>query len=151
MAKKYKFKLEALLKLRSFAEEKAKIELGKVNQKINVVMDAIATHERSIEVAYNDMEEAFKTATLGNFAQGYPRYIESQKQAILNCEKQLVVLEQEKQKRLEDLQKARAELKVMDKLKEKNHTTWKKAYNKEMDQKIEENVQLWLLNKEKSA
>lgn len=151
MTKKYKFKLEALVKLRSFNEEKAKIELGKVNQKINSVNEQIANHEHSIEVAYRDMDLAFKTATSGNFAQGYPRYIESQKQAIVNLQKTLAILEKEKEIKLLDLQKARADLKVMEKLKEKNFNAWKKAYNKEMDQKLEENVQLWSLSKEKSA
>jgi flagellar biosynthesis chaperone FliJ len=42
-----------------------------------------------------------------------------------------------------ELQTKRAELKAVENLKDKDLLVWRKAYNKETDQKVEEMVQLW--------
>ena len=146
MAKKYKFKLAGLLKLREFAEEKAKIELGRVNFKILEVDEAIEGHRRDIVTAYESQEEILKNPTDGRFLQFYPRYFQAKEAAIKDLEKKKLALQKEADARMQDLLKARAEMKIMEKLKEKDFTEWKKERNKEMDAAIEENTQLWLAN-----
>ena len=146
MAKKYKFKLDGLLKLREFTEDKAKIELGKVNLKIQQNQDAIDNHKKDIETAYQSQEEVLKTATDGRFLQFYPLYFQSKDAAIKDLEKKKLVLMKEAEERMKDLLKARAEMKLMEKLKEKDFVDWKKARDKDMNNKIEENTQMWLGN-----
>ncbi|MFZ4713867.1 MAG: flagellar export protein FliJ [Bacteriovoracaceae bacterium] len=146
MIKKYKFKLDGLLKLREFTEDKAKIELGKVNLKIQKIQDDIDNHHKDIATAYDSQTEILKTPTDGRFLQFYPLYYQAKEAAIKDLEMKKGLLMEEAKMRMQDLLKARAEMKLMEKLKEKDFTDWKKARNKEMDQKIEENTQMWLGN-----
>lgn len=148
MIKKYKFKLDGLLKLREFSEEKAKIALGKVNLAIQQVEDQIANHHQDIETAYQSQEEVLKTATGGRFLQFYPKYVDAQKSAIKHLEKKKLELQKEAELRMQELLKARAELKLMEKLKEKDFQAFKKARDKEMNNKIEENTQMWIAAKQ---
>lgn len=145
--KKYKFKMDAILKLKEFNEEKAKIELGKVNKKIMEIDSKIEQHLIDIETAYTSQDEVLKSGADGRFLQFYPFYTQAKQQTIIKLKQDRVELMKEVQIRLKELVVCRNEVKVFEKLKEKDFSQWKKAINKEQDQKIEENVQLWLQNK----
>jgi broad specificity phosphatase PhoE len=56
-----------------------------------------------------------------------------------------LLIEEKKQ----ELAIVRGELKIIENLKEKDFDAWKKATNKEIDQKVEEQTQIWLQHKEK--
>lgn len=148
--KKYKFKMEAILRLKEFEEEKAKIELGKVNKQIVEIDNKIEKHLISIETAYTSQEEILKSGSDGRFLQFYPFYTQSMQNTIIKLKQDRAELEKLATVKLQELVRCRNQVKIFEKLKEKDFLEWKKAVNKEEDQKIEENVQLWLQNKSAS-
>lgn len=142
--------MEAILKLKEFNEEKAKIELGKVNKKILEIDQKIEQHLIDIETAYSSQEEILKSGSDGRFLQFYPFYTQSKQNTIIKLKADRVELQKLADQKLQALVRCRNEVKVFEKLKEKDYGEWKKAHNKEQDQKVEENVQLWLQNKNTS-
>lgn len=139
--------MEAILKLKEFNEEKAKIELGKVNKQIVEIDNKIEQHLIDIETAYSSQEEVLKSGSDGRFLQFYPFYTQSKQNTIIKLKQNRVELQKTADIKLKELIQCRNEVKVFEKLKEKDFMAWKKAMNKEQDQKVEENVQLWLQNK----
>jgi transcription initiation factor TFIIIB Brf1 subunit/transcription initiation factor TFIIB len=57
------------------------------------------------------------------------------------------VVEEKKQ----ELAVVRGELKVVENLKEKDFDIYRKAINKEIDQKVEEQTQIWMQHRDKKA
>jgi flagellar FliJ protein len=55
--KKFKFKLDALLKLREFNEKKIKVEWGEILKEINTTEELIAKMNRDIDEVYAMQEE----------------------------------------------------------------------------------------------
>lgn len=147
--KKYQFKLDAVLKLRKLKEENCRTELGLLNRGLERIIDQISHENAEITKYYQIQELSLKTGSLAGKLQTFPGMIAAK-------EKTLKLLERDKKRQEEMIEEKkyelailRGELKVMDNLKEKDFTEWKKAYNKEIDQKVEEQTQIWLNHREK--
>ncbi len=149
--KKYQFKLEAVLKLRKLKEENCKTELGMLNRELDAINDRI-THENQEVGKYFQIQETSlaKGATAGKL-QTIPGMIAAKDRMIKILEQKRMHQEDLIADKKEELAILRGELKVMENLKEKDFLEWKKAYNKEMDQKVEEQTQIWLRHREKKA
>lgn len=141
--KKYKFKLQPLLKLREFKEEIAKVELGRVNKKIQDAEDKIMGHQKDIDEAYESQHANLNAGKDLNFLQFYPYFITNKQNAIKALEDELVELRKLAEEKMKEMLQRRNEVKVMDKLKEKDFTKFRKEQTKIANQKIEENVQMW--------
>lgn len=149
--KKYAFRLEAVLKLRKLKEENCRMELGQMILFMNKIEDQI-NHEKSEINKYFDIQEsALKKGILGGQINTYPSLIQAKDQNILLLErdkkKQETLIEEKKM----ELAQLRGDLKVMENLKEKDFQDYKKALNKEIDQKVEEQTQNWLQFKDKKV
>lgn len=142
--KRYAFRLEAVLKLRKLKEENCRMELGRLIADLQLFEEQL-THERNqIQNYYGIQESSLKTGIRGNQIQAFPMLVAAKEkniQLLLRDKKQQQHLIEEKTRELAVL---RGELKVIENLKEKDFSEWKKAYNKDMDQKIEEQTQNWL-------
>jgi shikimate 5-dehydrogenase len=93
-------------------------------------------------------EEALKVGAGGAQLQLIPNMVAAKTKNI-----QLLNRDKRKQQQLidakrQELATVKGELKVMENLKEKDFQEYKKALNKEIDQKVEEQTQLWLMNKQ---
>ena len=77
MAKKFKFKLDGLLKVRRFKEEQLKVELGAINQEIQQVKNRISQLNKEIEDSYTEQEKIFESDTSGQLAKFFPYYIDA--------------------------------------------------------------------------
>lgn len=142
--KAYKFKLAAVLKLRKIKEEKCRTELGQLISQLNKINFQIEYDSNQIQKYFDHQE--FNLKNLGEAAkvQLFPRLIESKQKNI-----KLLNLEKNKQERLieikkNELAKLKAELKIIEKLKEKDFDEYKKNFNREMNNKIEEQTQIWI-------
>lgn len=142
--KRYAFRLEAVLKLRKLKEENCRMELGRLIADLQLFEEQL-THERNeIQNYYGIQENSLKTGIRGNQIQAFPMLVAAKEKNI-----QLLLRDKEQQQHLieektRELAVLRGELKVIENLKEKDFSEWKKAYNKDMDQKIEEQTQNWL-------
>ncbi len=147
--KKYSFRLEPVLKLRKLKEENCRLELGQLLSQLNQIEDQLKHDRSEIENYYKIQEGSLKTGVRAGQLQAFPMLIAGKDRNI-----ELLLRDKTKQEALvaekkQELAQLRGDLKVMENLKEKNYDEYRKAYNKEVDQKVEEQTQNWLLNKEK--
>jgi flagellar protein FliJ len=142
--KRYTFKLDPVLKVRKLKEENCRMELGKLISFLNRIEDQIKHDSSEIQNYYKIQEASLQNGVRGDQVQAFPMLIAAKEKNI-----QLLHRDKKEQERLIDLKKKelatlRGELKVLENLKEKDFDQYKKALNKEIDQKVEEQTQNWL-------
>ncbi len=142
--KKYLFKLDPVLKLRKLKEENCRMELGKLISFLSRIEDQIKHDSSEIQNYYKIQEASLQNGIRGDQVQAFPMLIAAKEKNI-----ELLHRDKKEQERLIDLKKKelailRGELKVLENLKEKDFDQYKKALNKEIDQKVEEQTQNWL-------
>lgn len=138
MAAKFKFKLEGLLKLRHFKEEKLKVELGRINRDIQRTKGRISELEEHIKNAYASQEKVMETSTAGQMARFFPYFIQAKREDIKNQENLLFSLERKYQAKLREVSIAMGESKVISNMKDKELEGWKKEKEKKEQAEIEE-------------
>lgn len=138
MAKKFKFKLEGLLKLRHFKEEQLKVELGKINQDILDIRHRITDLKQHISETYASQEKVFAEGSDGQFAKFFPFYIKAKREDISNQENLLYSLEKKYERKLLEVSKAMGESKVIHQMKDKDRLAWKKETEKKEQSEIDE-------------
>ncbi len=139
---KFKFKLEAVLKVREFKEKKIKIELGEILKEISTVEDKIALANAAIDEAYGAQEVAMKDLVGGKMIQFFPYFIQGKKEDIKNMENLLWALRKKYNLKISELATARGEVKVMENFKDKKKGEWTKEKNKKEQEAIDEIVQI---------
>jgi len=149
MAKKYKFKLDGLLKLRSFKEEKLKVELGQINQEVYKVKERIKELENHIADSYVEQEKVFADSSNGQLARFFPYYMQAKREDIKNQENLLYSLQKKYERKLNEVHRAMGETKIISNMKDKDMDNWRKAKNKEDNENMEESVQMRQFFKER--
>ena len=149
--KKYEFRLEAVLKLRRFKEETCRTELGHLLMHLNKIDEQLIYEKKEIEKYDTIQEDALKTGMNGGQLQAFPMLVAAKERnmQLLNRDrvKQVQLVEEKKG----ELATVRGELKMVENLKEKDFEAYKKALNKEIDQKVEEQTQIWMNHRDKKA
>lgn len=149
--KLYTFRLEPVLKIRKLNEETCRMELGRLLTHLNKIENQLAHDRKEIESYFEIQEMAMKSGIKGIQVQAFPMLVAAKDaniQALLRDKKNQEALIEEKKKELSTL---RGELKVIENLREKDYTEYRKALNKEIDQKVEEQTQNWLQHKEQKG
>lgn len=120
------------------------MELGRIDNQLD--------HDRrEIDRYYQIQEGGLKNGMKGGQVQLFPMMVAGKErniQLLLDTKKRQEELIEDKRKELAVL---RGELKVMENLKEKDFQDWRKAVNKEIDQKVEEQTQIWLHYQDKKG
>lgn len=141
--KQHKFKLEALLKLREFKEEKVKIELGRINQEIATNKAKIEELNLSIDLGYQSQSAALGgDGSQGKMIGFYPMYVDGARAHIKALEAKNYSLQKKYQTKLLELNKCRGDVKVMESLKEKDLIKFKKEEDKKLRESIEDIIQI---------
>jgi len=135
---KFKFKLDALLKVREFKEKKVKIELGEILKEISAVEEKIALANKAIDETYEAQEVFMKDPSAGKMIQFFPYFIQGKKDEIKNKENLLWALKKKYDVKITELATARGEVKVMENFKDKKKGEWTKEYNKKEQEAIDE-------------
>ena len=149
MIKKYAFRLEPVLKLRKLKEENCRMELGQLLVELNKIEDQLLHDKKEIENYYKIQEGALKTGMTGNQLQAFPMMVSGKEKNIQLLERDKKRQEQLVAEKKQELAQLKGDLKVMENLKQKDFDEHRKAVNKEMDQKVEEQTQIWLEHKDK--
>ncbi len=148
--KKYVFRLEPVLKLRKLKEENCRTELGRLIMHLDKIDNQLAHDRNEIDTYYKIQEGTLKNGMNGGQLQAFPMLVAAKNKNIQLLEadrkKQLEYIEEKRQ----ELAQLRGDLKVMENMKEKDYETYRKALNKEIDQKVEEQTQNWLQFKDKA-
>ncbi len=149
--KKFQFRLEAVLKLRKLREENCRTELGILNRLLESIENQIAHDRNEIQKYFLMQENSLRKGTPASQLQTFPGLIAAKDKNIQLREREIKRQEDLIQQKKEELAILRGDLKVMENMKEKDFGEWKKAYNKDVDQKVEEQTQIWLNHREKKA
>lgn len=149
--KKYAFRLEPVLKLRKVKEENCRMELGQLLMELGKIEDQLAHDRNEIDNYYKIQEGTLKNGMTGGQLQAFPMMVAAKNRNIelLEEEKnqQLKKVEEKKQ----ELAQLRGDLKVIENMKQKDFDEYRKALNKEIDQKVEEQTQNWLQFRDKKG
>ena len=140
--KQFKFKLQPVLKLREFKEQKLKVELGQINQQIVIVEDKIASIHESLDQSYESQNKSALGGMLGMEIQFYPQYQDGLRADIQRQSSRLHALRLNYMQKLKELKAQRGQVKVMENLKDKYFHEFKKERNKEIEKKNFELYQL---------
>lgn len=139
--KPFKFKLDGLLKLRGLKEDLIKIELAEIvkemdreKNEIEMLNDQLSEGRRS----YEKMMEKNIKGVDGQWPKLYIQLMEAKRENIRGKEDVFSSFERSYFEKLKELKKARAEVKVIENLKDKNLREYKKKYNKKREQHMEE-------------
>ena len=147
--KKYAFRLEPVLKVRKLKEENCRMELGQLIIQLNRIEDQLKRDEDEISSYYKIQEGSLTQGVRASQLQAFPMLIAGKERNI-----ELLIRDKKNQERLieekkQELAQLKGDLKVMENLKQKDFEEYRKAYNKEIDQKVEEQTQNWLQHKDR--
>lgn len=141
--KGYSFKLEALLKIRKLKEEQCKMKIGRIQVEISQLDKRIADRSDYINEAYSAQENALSEGASGREVTFYPYFVEGNRASIRDILLEKKQLQQQVQQLYLELNKLRADVKVIAKMKENDQTKYKKSLDKKEFQNLEEQVQNW--------
>jgi flagellar FliJ protein len=147
--RKYQFKLEPVYKLRKLKEENCRTELGVLIMELDKILGQIDHDRRQIESYYQIQENSLKMGVSGGQVQAFPILVQGKERNINLLLDAKTAQEKKIEAKKKELAVLRGELKVIENLKEKDFLNWRKAVNKEIDQKVEEQTQIWLSYQEK--
>jgi flagellar protein FliJ len=149
--KRYQFRLEPVLKVRKLKEENCRTELGLLISQLNRIEDQLGHERKEIQSYYTIQEGALKNGMKAGQLQAFPMLVAAKDKNIelllRDKTQQEKLIEQKKQ----ELAVLRGELKVVENLREKDYLEYRKAVNKEIDQKVEEQTQNWLQYQDKKG
>ena len=134
----YKFKLEALLKVREFREHNLKIELGRIVQERESNNARIEQINRDIDEGYRSQDELVNGEITGNEIQFFPYYLQGKKDDLERTMKKLGEVEVSLQKKLQELAVARGESKLLENMRTNDFDRFKKDLEKKQHNQIEE-------------
>ncbi len=146
---KFKFQLEGLLKLREFKEDQLRNQMGEIVKKMNDVKDEILQLHSSIDEAYRSQEKALHKSDAARTAHFFDYFIRGNRQQLKDKEALLFSLQKKYDKKSQELAVAMGEVKVMNKLKEKQLDLFKKAIEKKEQDAIDEIVIMRSIREEK--
>lgn len=149
--KRYTFRLEPVLKLRKLKEENCRMELGKLIAELNRIEDQLKHDEREIQNYFHIQEKGLGQGLSGNQLQAFPMLISAKEKNVQLLKRDRLQQEQRVEEKKQELAVMRGELKVIENLKDKDYNDYRKALNKEIDQKVEEQTQNWLQHRAKKA
>ena len=141
--KRYQFRLEAVRKMRSMLEEACRSALGLLMVERQNLVELIETIKHDIQSTYAEQESTMAGGMKAGHAAFFPYAVAGKEARIKEVEKEIAALDIKIAEKNKELIQRRADLKLIENLREKDFQTWRKAYNKETDLKVEEMVQLW--------
>lgn len=141
--KKHKFKLEALLKMRKLEEDQCKMRIGRLQTEKTRLLEQIDKQNQGIDEAYSSQEQSVKNGATGMDLRFYPYFVQGKRAATKELERKIADLDTFLEDAYKDLKQYRAKAKVLEEMKEKDRKAHKKQTEKEMHQKIEEQVMNW--------
>lgn len=143
--KGFKFKLEALLKIRKLKEEECKQNIGRTQIAIADLKKMISQNDIEVAEVYEAQENVLSSGASGQEIKFFPFFTQGKKAHNDRLHQEILNLEVKLKEQYKELNELRAAVKVLDKLKEKEKEIFKKEREKKIYLDIEE--QLIIQNK----
>lgn len=127
------------------------MELGQLVMQLTRIDNQMAHDQNEINNYYKIQEGALVNGMSGSQLQAFPMLIAAKQENIVRLQNERKRQEQKIEDKKKELAQLKGDLKVMENMKEKDYEQYRKALNKEIDQKVEEQTQNWLQFKDKKA
>lgn len=127
------------------------MELGQLVMQLNRIDNQMTHDQNEINNYYKIQEGALVNGMTGGQLQAFPMLIAAKQENIVRLQNERKRQEQKIEDKKKELAQLKGDLKVMENMKEKDYEQYRKALNKEIDQKVEEQTQNWLQFKDKKA
>jgi len=147
--KRYKFKLSSLLKVREFKEKKIKIELGEIVKAMDGIRDDIKKINDDIDDAYSSQEKLAGEDVPASFIQFLPFFWGGKRDDLKMKDNLLHAYQKKYDELVKELTVAMGEVKVIEKIKEKDLAEYKKDSIREEVLNNEEMMMMRRNNKNK--
>jgi len=141
--KKYKFKLDALLKIRKIKEDQCKMHIGQLQVHLTSLREEVSKHHKDINEAFDLQEQSLVGGASGLETRFHPYFVQGKRTHIAKIEDEIDQFESKVQLMYARLNEYRADVKVIEEMKEKDQKKYKKDLDKRMNAEIEEQVQNW--------
>jgi flagellar export protein FliJ len=141
--KVFKFKLEAVLKMRRLKEDQCKMEIGRIQIRIRTLQGFLDEQGRSIGESYDAQEQALGGGMDGREIQFHPFFVSGKRANMDQIRAEMKTLDAEVKEKYQDLAKLRAQVKVIDEMKTDQKSKHRKHIQKKQFAEIEEQVQNW--------
>lgn len=125
------------------------MELGQLIMQLNRIEDQLKHDENEIVNYYKIQEGSLGQGVRASQLQAFPMLIEGKERNIELLQRDKKIQERLIEEKKQELASLKGDLKVMENLKQKDFEDYRKAYNKEIDQKVEEQTQNWLQYKDR--
>ena len=142
MAKKFKFSLEGLLKLRKFKEESIKMEISLLQRELQKFKNDKAICQQDLELSYQSQEHSLKKGLNVYNLRFYPEFNDGKRAQIKQIESMILNCENRITEKLKEYASARGNVKVVEKIKEKKTIAFKKMIIKQDEDKRQELYQI---------
>ncbi|GIX40508.1 MAG: hypothetical protein KatS3mg129_0241 [Leptospiraceae bacterium] len=136
MPKKFKFSLEALLRLRTLEEEQAMQELGSIMQKINQAKEKVKELEIQYTQEVKKFSEYTKQGSYSFYYQSFERFLNRLENLKKQTEVYIESLQPELEEKRKKLVEARKKKKIIELLKEKEWQQYNKKRKKQETQEL---------------
>jgi len=136
--KKFDFRLQSLLRLRNFKEEKLKAEMGEIVSKMNNIRDDIMNLDQDIEDAYNAQNKFLNEKIGGQIIQFFGFYVKGKRDHIKVKKNEQEILKKKYEEKSIELAKAMGDVKVIENIKKKQFNQYRVDYNKKMQEDLED-------------
>lgn len=136
--KKFKFKLETVLRLKERAEDLAKAELGRIQKEISSIDEKIVASNEAISQAYKEQDAVLASSTSATLSQFFPYFISSKRSQIEGFKKDKQNFIEQYKTKMTELVKAKAEVDLFEKMKSKQEKLYVKDQNKKMQNEIDD-------------
>ncbi len=127
------------------------MELGQLVTQLDRIEDQLQRDRDEIGSYYQIQDGGLRTGLSGRQLQAFPMLIAAKEQNIRLLEGDRKKQEEMITQKRQELAHLRGDLKVMENLREKDFDAYKRALRKDIDQKVEEQTQIWLQYKDKKA
>ena len=136
--KKFDFRLQSLLRLRNFKEEKLKAEMGEIVSKMNNLRDDIINLDQDIEDAYNAQNKFLNEKIGGQIIHFFGFYVQGKRDHIKVKKNEQEILKKKYEEKSIELAKAMGDVKVIENIKKKQFNQYRVDYNKKMQEDLED-------------
>lgn len=140
---RFDFRLQALLRMRAFHEERCRSDLGRLMVQRQDVQAQIAAVESAIAASYVEQEAGLQRGMRASHLSDYPTKAAGWQTHLQQLHRDLERIDGVVEAKRQELSQRRADLKLLENLREKDLRAWKKAYDKNETLKVDEMVQLW--------
>lgn len=149
--KKFKFSLEGLRRIRELDEQQCKTKIGLLQIEITKIQDRINYHDQSITEYYQSMERVSEDDSIGRELQVYPYLVNANSCKIQELEQQLKDKLELLSEYNEELAQKRANLKLINNMKDDKIKAHKKAIEKKEASELDEIINNWLQYNKRSV